>query len=290
MSTALIIPIHNQSSYWSRMISAIEAQSVIPDAVYVLLDRPRKSEYRYITGICNRDNLKANYKVVECHQTPSYMGRPQSSPDDNFLAGYVRNIGVDLALKDGHETFIFIDGDCIPEMDLVKSHNQLNENVLPNLSVGRRRDINHDWKDQREIDPTISPSKLFSSGNGFVIHNPDLILTSSIVWTCNVSMNLNAVKLIKRMNLKYYERDELFNSEFCGSWGGEDAFLGFQAYSCRVFITMCSDELAGIRHIDHPRPESKYGDDWGKYFLSQVDDLQVRLSLEPLLLDFYITR
>ena len=290
MKTALIIPVHNQANHWSRMIKAIEELSEHPDTVYVMLDRPKKTEYMYIRGLCRRQGSNTTYEIIESHDKPEYMGRPQKDAKDNFLAGHVRNKAIDLATKDGHEIFIFIDGDCIPEKDLVKEHNKLNSLGLPNLSVGRRRDENIQWKDQREVDPKVVPAKLFSSGNGFVIQNVDLLVSSTIVWTCNVSINLQAVKLIKKLNSRYYERDELFNSEFSGTWGGEDGFLGFQAYCARVFITMCSKEKSGIRHIDHPRPISKYGDqNWDAYYKSQILDFQSRIDSYPLTASFFNT-
>jgi len=290
MKTALIIPVHNQAKYWSQMINAIEELSETPETVYVMLDRPNKMDYRYISGICNRQGKNNTYKVIESHDKPSYMGRPQVNDDDNFLAGHIRNKAIKLAIEDGHEIFIFIDGDCVPEKDLIKDHKLLNSTGIPNLSVGRRRDEKHQWKDQREIDPNVSPTKLFASGNGYVVHNAELLSTSTIVWTCNVSINLDAVNLIKKLNHIYYERDELFSSEFSGTWGGEDGFFGFQAYCARVFITMCSTKYSGIRHIDHPRPLSKYGDNnWDDYFRQQLDDLQSRLDSNPLTIMFYAT-
>lgn len=288
MKTALIIPVHNQAKHWSRMIKAIEELSEYPDTVYVMLDRPKKTDYMYINGICHRQGLRTVYKVVESYDKPEYMGRPQVDDKDNFLAGHIRNKAIEMAMEDGHDIFIFIDGDCIPEKDLVKEHKQLNSLGIPNLSVGRRRDENIQWKDQREIDPKVSSAKLFSSGNGFVIQNIDLLVSSTIVWTCNVSLNLYAVKLIKKLNTRYYDRDELFNSEFSGTWGGEDGFLGFQAYCVNVFITMCTKEYAGIRHIDHPRPIDKYADqNWDAYYKSQLIDFQSRMESYPLTASFF---
>jgi len=288
MKTALIIPVHNQAKHWSRMIKAIEELSEYPETVYVMLDRPTKTDYKYISGICSRQGKNCTYKVIESHDKPKYMGRPQANDDDNFLAGHVRNKSIEMATNEGHEIFIFIDGDCIPETDLVKDHKKLNSLGIPNLSVGRRRDEKHNWKDQREIDNVVKGAKLFSSGNGYVVQSVQLLITSTIVWTCNVSINIDAINLVKKLNRIYYERDEVFNSEFSGTWGGEDGFLGFQCYVARVFITMCATDKSGIRHIDHPRPPSKYDDvNWDTHYRNCLDDFDSRQSITPITSDFY---
>lgn len=289
MKTALIIPVHNQAKHWSRMIKAIEELSEYPDTVYVMMDRPKKSDFMYVNGLCKRQGKKCEYEVIESHDKPAYMGRPQENDDDNFLAGHVRNKAIDLAISEGHEIFIFIDGDCIPEVDIVKDHKKLNSLGIPNLSVGRRRDERHNWKDQREVDNIVKGAQLFTSGNGYVVQNVQLLVSSTIVWTCNVSINIDAINRIKRLNQRYYERAEVFNSEFSGTWGGEDGFLGFQCFYSRIYITMCASDKSGIRHIDHPRPESKYGDvNWDTYFKERMDDFDSRLSSNPLTSEFYV--
>lgn len=287
MKTALIIPIFNQRKYWFKMFSAIESQSVRPDVVYVALDRQSQDDLDAITTICNSG--KCNYIINNFTEIPSYVGKPQSIPDQGlFLVGHRRNQCIDLAINNGCECVIMIDGDCVPDIDLVKDHKYVNSLGFANISNGRRRESKYKWSDQREVDPKMRSIELFSQGNAFVIHNPDLLKSCSITWSCNLSVNLMAIKLIKKLNKLYYGRDEFFNSDFLGSWGGEDSFLGIQAVACKIIITMINTELSGIRHIDHPRPDSKYGDAaFGDHLMSHIEHLNKLQVLYPLLGEFY---
>jgi hypothetical protein len=193
-----------------------------------------------------------------------------------------------MAIADGHECIVFIDGDCVPETDLIKSHKAANSCGVPNISNGRRKESKYNWLDQRDVDPKMKGLALFTHNNRFVIHNPDLLKTCTITWSCNLSANLAAINLIKRFNKFYYGRDEFFNSEFLGSWGGEDSFLGVQALLCKVFITIVNDDFSGIRHIDHDRPTSKYGDQaFGQWLIGQMELLNDMTNNNPLPLDWY---
>jgi len=75
-----------------------------------------------------------------------------------------------------------------------------------------------------------------------------------------------------------------------GNWGGEDGFLGIQARMCRIFISAITKPLSGIRHIPHPRPESKY-DEMGfeEYLQNQIDVLNEMQLNYPLTIDFFKT-
>lgn len=287
MKTAVIIPFYNQRKYWMKMFQAIEAQSEKPDFVYVAMDRQSSDDVEAIRRICNTG--KVNYKVMDLQSIPAYIGKAQILPDQSlFMTGYRRNECIDDALSNGCECFIMFDGDCIPEKDLVKDHKAINNVPFSNISNGRRREEKYEWKDQREVDPKMRSAELFNKGNGYVIHNPDLLRSCSITWSCNLSMNLSAVKILKKFNREYYGRDEVFSGEFLGRWGGEDSFLGIQAIACKIFITILSTELSGIRHIEHPRPDDKYSDKaFGEHLIKEIDYLNMVQDLKPLINDFY---
>jgi len=289
MKTALIIPIYNQSKYFLRLVSAIESMSELPDIVYPTLDRNSREDYKIIKRICENKNLKCQYKILDLTNIPEYIGKPTNNPgQDLFLTGDRRNQAIDIAIQDGCEIFVFIDGDCIPEKDLIKAHNRVNSRGKSNLSVGRRREEKHNWDDQRETEPKLKALRLFSKANEIVIHNPELLYTATIVWSCNVSLNISAVKLLKNLNKIYYGKSEVFNSEFLGAWGGEDCFLGIQAYMCRIFITMINDEFSGVRHIEHPRPLNKYhAIAWTEHLAEQIELLNLMQSNKPLDLSFF---
>ena len=289
MKTALIIPIYNQSKYFLRLVSAIENMTILPDVVYPVLDRNSERDISEINKILSNPKLKCKYNVLSISSIPEYIGKPTNNPDqDLFLTGDRRNQAIDVAINDGCDVFVFIDGDCIPEKDLVCAHNRVNSRGLPNLSAGRRREEKHNWLDQREVDGKLKALRLFSKTNEIVIHNPELLYTATVVWSCNISLNLSAIKLLKKLNEYYYGRSEVFNSEFLGAWGGEDVFLGIQAYMARIFITIINDEFGGVRHIEHPRPLNKYHvKAWTEHLGEQVELLNLMQTNKPLDLSFF---
>lgn len=288
MKTAVIIPFYNQRKYWLKMFHAIEAQSEHPDIVYVAMDRQSSDDVSAINRICASGNV--NYKVMNLSDIPEYIGNPQVIPNQSlFMTGYRRNTCINDALVNGCECIIMFDGDCIPDVDVVRDHKKLNSLNVPNISNGRRREEKYEWKDQREVDPKMRSADLFNRGNGYVIHNPDLLRSCSVTWSCNLSMNLSAIKLIKKFNREYYGRDEVFSSEFLGRWGGEDSFLGIHAIACKIFVTMLTTEFSSIRHIEHPRPDDKYSDKaFGDHLIKEIDYLNMLQDLKPLTLDFYV--
>jgi len=289
MKTALLIPIHKQSEYFLDIYNGIESQTESPDSVYLLLDRPTKEEYKHISDICKSKTSSTKYNIMVMNDVPEYVGKPTNIPGESlFLTGYRRNTGIDKAIEDGHEIFVFIDGDCIPEKNLIASHKKSCSVNLPILACGRRKESRFDWKDQRDSDPDLKPINLFKDG-GTIIYNVEFLKRSAIVWTCNVSLNLRAVKLLKKLNKKYYGRDELFNSEFLGSWGGEDSFLGLQTVFCKIMVASISGADSGIRHIDHPRPNKKYSYDvFQKTLETQVELLEYMFKKDPIDLEFFV--
>jgi hypothetical protein len=100
-------------------------------------------------------------------------------------------------------------------------------------------------------------------------------------------MSLKAIKILKKFNSKYYNRDEVFCSEFLGKWGGEDGFLGIQAYYCKIFMSTVGEIASGIEHIDHPRPDDKYNLSHMTYFKEQCEKIRKKVTLNPLTLDFF---
>lgn len=290
MHPALIIPLYKQNKYWQRMISAIEAQSVLPKFVYVMMDRPSDKEYQEILGICNRTNLKCKYKVFNCQDLPDFLGRPTQLPDfDLFLTGFRRNFAIANAIADGCDMFVMIDGDCIPQSNLIKAHVNACSTDMPMLVCGRRCDDKYNGLDQRDLDPKVAPFKMFSSVNPHPILTYDLHKTCSVVWSCNISMNIKAIERIKKLNEYYFGKSEVFSSQFVGTWGGEDAFLGIQANASMVVIATINDVKSGINHIDHPRPESKYGSNsFFKYFAEQIELFNAMMLNKPIPMEILI--
>jgi hypothetical protein len=217
------------------------------------------------------------------------VGKPNNLPSfDLFLTGYNRNVAIESALDDGSEIVVMIDGDCIPETDLIKSHYEINNIDVPSITCGRRREEPYKWLDQRDVDKKLASLNLFTSGNGYLIQNQELLQRSTIIWTCNVGMNKQAIELVKKLNKKYYGRSEVFNSEFLGSWGAEDIFLGIQASMLKIFVSMITGEKAGVRHIHHERPVDKYGQESFVVHLKNHIDLLNEMQINnPLTVDFF---
>jgi hypothetical protein len=289
IQTALIIPIYNQKKYWKRMLSMIERMWVKPSYIYVMLDRQSISDYNYIKTLCDGSDESHRFKVFNMNDVPEFVGRPNHLPEqDLFLTGYRRNQAIDMAIEDGCTSFVFIDGDCLPQPDLIAAHNRANSRNLPNLSVGRRREEKHGWKDQREFSPNLKHLKLFDRVDENVITDFELLKTSAITWSCNMSMNIQAVNRLKNFNQYYYGRPDIFHSDFLGTWGGEDGFIGVEAYYCNIFITVINDKKSGIKHIEHERPINKYsGDAFQIYLEQQILLLQEMIANKPVSLDLF---
>lgn len=271
------------------MQAALERLSVLPHCIYVMMDRQSAIDFKFIKEATSDDSLRNNFKVFNMTDVPEFVGRPNHLPEqDLFLTGYRRNQAIEIATQDGCETFIFIDGDCLPQSDLIEAHGRVNARGLPNLSVGRRREEKHGWKDQREVSPNTMGFRLFDRVNENVITDLSLLTSSTITWSCNMSMNIQAVNRLKKFNKKYYGREDVFHSDFLGTWGGEDGFIGIESYYCKINITVLNDKKSGIKHIEHPRPENKYsGRAFQIYLEEQIKLLQLMINNNPLSLNFF---
>lgn len=280
MKTTVIIPIHKQFKYYKKIINGLERQSVLPDMVHVILDRPDPDE--------SIDDIETslNVKIITHDGKDAYIGN-KTEGQPLFLTPYNRNLGIDTAIEDGCDKFIFIDGDCVPQEKLVESHLRKINYDIPVLTCGRRRESKYRWQDRREYMPELTHLELFRK-NGTLIRNPELIKKSLIVWSCNIGMNMKTVRMLKKFNKKYYGRNEVFCSEFTGSWGGEDGFLGIEAFYCRVFISTIGEKKAGIEHIDHPRPSEKYTVEHLRYYAKQMEKIQKKIKIHPMDLSFFV--
>ncbi len=171
--TAIIIPFRNQSNNFDKIIKGLEKQSVLPDNIYLLLDRGSIEEIELLNEICNKSSLNSIINISYINELPKNLSYMVDGIDNPFLTGYIRNFGIDLAQKDNNEIFLFIDGDCIPQTGFVKSHLKKLSKNLPVLTVGRRRESQFKWQDKRDVDPQLFNLKLFSN-NDSIINNPIL--------------------------------------------------------------------------------------------------------------------
>lgn len=290
MKSALIIPLYKQGKNWNSILKGIETQTLLPDMVYLILDRPEDDEIKdleyYIKNINNNSELSNRIKITTVKELPKYIGNIGTKEDSLFLTGHMRNIGIQLAISDLCELFIFIDGDCIPQKTLIESHHKKCYYNIPVLSVGRRREAGYNWSDKREVDTGLMHLNLFRE-KGLIINNETLLQQSLIVWSCNIAMNIKAINLLLKFNNMYYKRYEVFSGEFLGKWGGEDSFLGIQCNYCRIFITTIGEKSSGVEHIDHLRPNKIYNIEHGIFLKEKCENLRKKVTIFPLTLDFF---
>ena len=254
MNLLLAIPARGQNKYLQEMKDAIHAMSVKPCHVLYMADRPTAKERVEALSILDNDPLIEYYPITT---KPAYVGRPKMTYGvEWFLTGHVRNCAVDYIEKHPDiDAVVFIDGDCIPEPDLVKSHMDVLDSQEPKVSVGKRKEAMFNWKDQRETgDPTCN---IFFDEPTEVLHEV-MFVDSGVVWTCNFGMNKSALTSLKQLNNTLYGRAETFSSEFLGTWGGEDGFIGMECYYTGIPVIALENGNNGIRHKYHIRDKSKY--------------------------------
>jgi hypothetical protein len=176
-----------------------------------------------------------------------------------------------------------IDGDCIPQRDLVKGHVEACKLDIPVLSCGRRREKAIKWRDRRETMPHTHNAGFFIKD--LIINDVSFITNHLVVWSCNIAMNRSALKRIYNFNLKYYGFNGIFHPAFDGKWGREDSFLGVEAWFTRIFILVNS--TASIEHIDHRKQSMLVEVEKNKFFDEMLNDIRLKTSLSPLNLKFF---
>jgi hypothetical protein len=126
------------------------------------------------------------------------------------------------------------------------------------VTVGRRCEAKYGWHDQREKD-AVYPIPIFDRQER--ITREPFFVDSGVLWTCNMGINMKALDRIRTANKFLYGRDELCSSDFCGTWGGEDGFLGLEALYLDIVVLPVCGKDAGVRHVEHDRPLDKYDHD-----------------------------
>lgn len=254
MNVLLAIPARNQNKYIEAIVDAIGAMSVKPSVVLYMADRPTSHDTFEATKLIGNTGLVQYYPIREL---PSYVGRPQMNYNsDMFLAGYVRNKAIEyMHVHKELDAVVFIDGDCIPEPDLIKSHMSVLSADGAVLSVGKRKEAEYGWDDQRMEKDSLC--KIFHD-TPTEITDEKLFVDSGVVWTCNFGMNRAAVQEIVKTNEELYGRPEVFSSDFLGTWGGEDGFLGLECFYRGIPVIALENGNNGIRHQYHSRDSKQY--------------------------------
>lgn len=271
MIVDVVIPIHKQIGNIDKIFAGLNQQTTKPNNVHLILDRTEL--------VSDSQFANCEFNVL---QTKFY---PRENParHDGFHAGDARNIGIDIAIEGGADIVVMIDGDCVPQPRLIEGHVIACNRSIPILSCGRRREKKYGWKDQRELIADLTNIGFFS--REIIINDPELLRKCMVVWSCNIAMNQSAIIRMKEFNRKYYTKPEVFSSAFDGGWGGEDSFLGVEAWMNRTFIV--ANHIASVEHIDHPRISDSIAIEHKKLFESMLNDIRKKTVLKPLDLDFF---
>ena len=251
MKTALVILCKNQEKYAQVIVRGILGQSVKPDRVLVVMDRPGLLE-RTATRKAYGEIPGCEFLVVS--SLPDRIARPPMMEGVvPFCAGHCRNLALEMLYD--IDMAVFIDGDCIPMSGMLESHVAAYEDGC--ITVGRRTEIKWNSDDQRQCSGE-HPIPIFGKTPNYVT-SERYIADSGVVWTCNFGITAGAVKAIQKLNGELYGVSTVFHPDFTGRWGGEDGFLGIECFYGGIPIRttpVTGDD--GVSHIEHPRPSNRY--------------------------------
>ena len=252
MRTALVVLCKNQQNYAGHIASGILSQTVNPDTVLVVVDRPRPGE---LEAVRNAYASVEGCQFLSVDEPPVPVSRPRMLHGiPPFCAGYCRDRALEY-LDGQYDIAIFTDGDCIPQSQLVESH--LAATVPGCVTVGRRVEAKWKGRDQRQA-YKARPIDIFGD-TPLDIDNEVYVADSGVMWTCNVGLTCGAVDSLRELNRRLYGFSAVFHPDFCGRWGGEDGFLGMECLYGGIPMRSCPVmEHDGVEHIDHPRPAGYY--------------------------------
>lgn len=256
MRTAVIIPC-NSTKYIDEIVAILSKEDC---SIIVVLDRISHT-------------FAENDKLVVLHNTDGI----------GFLAGKCRDMGLDYAIERGYDEFIFIDCDCIPQVGLVALHHKYLSVDVPVCTAGRRLERKYTWRDKRDDDlMNIEPF----GKSGLLVNNPYLIKTCMFLWSCNFGINRRAVKLAKSMMVNYFGTSRMFHPGFDGVWGGEDSFLGYILWSCKVLMYYLPRGKNAVTHNEHDQVRTM---EHKKCLDDLVQTLSEKLKTNPLTPLFFST-
>lgn len=205
--------------------------------------------------------------------------------NEGSFAGATRNTAISYLDDNGidYDMLVMIDGDCIPQPELVEGHYQACSLDIPVLSCGKRREKPYGWHDRRETIKELKNINIFRKD--VIVNDFSLMKSSLISWGCNLAMNKRAVQLVRKLNNDYFNENTLYNSMFNGGWGGEDTFMGMQAWVTKVFIHVPC--LGAVEHIDHPPASSEVVNNQMRVLDSAYATLKIKLIAKPLPISFF---
>lgn len=270
--TAVLIPIKEQNQNIDRILDGLLAQTVKPSVILFVIDRGDKI-------VIERDGL--NIHVINVNPVHTNIIREENQ---DYFAGTVRNMGILWLNEYGidFDVLILLDGDCIPESNLIETYIRLCNRPIPVMAAGRRREEKYNWKDRREVEFNFINRGFFETD--LLIDDPKLLYGGHVVWTCNMALNRIALTQIQKFNQMYYDHGGLFSPLCDGGWGAEDTVLCYTAYVCNVHVVL--SKSADVKHIDHPAYPFNYAIHL-KFVNKMVNDINTKIRTSPLTLDFF---
>ena len=193
MKRAVIIISHNQAASIPDMLKSLKA--IKADRIWVL-DRCSDDSAQLLSG----ETVVTNKE-----------GR-------GFLAGLMRDIGLDVVLRGDYTEVIFLDGDRIPQNI---SDNIINEEMQNSDCIIFHRDL-------PEIDEQY-----------FKLLNVPRIVTQ--VYSAGLCVKTKFLKMIRSK----CPSKRCFNPVFDGEWGFEDYFFGLELFLLGARIEKSSIRISG---------------------------------------------
>lgn len=172
-----------------------------------------------------------------------------------FSAGANRDLGIAYVEQHypGNNSFVFLDGDCLPSPCLLEHHARLLNYPYAVITCGSRKNETYSkqvLEDKRLVSPLIQP-RVFVPGMDRVVFDVRDIRAHNVVWSCNLGINHLALEKIRQANRHVSSSNRVFADVFDGQWGGEDTLLGLAGFhnSCML---VCLDPLTSwVLHQEH---------------------------------------
>lgn len=159
---------------------------------------------------------------------------------EGFLAGKMRDLGLNEILKYDYETIIMLDGDRVPS-GLTNEEIQNSMEVLDMALIATKEDHRSRWDD---LDTPYSISK------------------SPIHSTISCGLIVKRFFLDKIRNISYM-KNRCFHPDLDGTWGCEDYVFGALVLVCCGIIGYSTAKVHG--KFDHTKEKDpSYGEQWMK--------------------------
>lgn len=237
---SVITLIHDQAENLPIVLRAYSEQSIQPSQYIFVLDRCTDQS----------ENILKNFLPI------SEVIILKNEKGSDFLAGYCR----DLALNETGGNVLFLDGDCVPTVNVFEEILKSLDSTEPTISIVKRLNEkeNHDgfYPDTRETSPWYKEWVFKEHKN--IIEHKELARVRMLTWSCSLGLNRAAISVIKEINKEIGLGRRLFPSSFDGKWGGEDDHIGHVAMFTDMKIIAISPEHY-VTHIWHkPRTNAAY--------------------------------